>query len=156
MTKDWSRRTKIAKGALLFFSEKTGVHSCTVRDVTNRGAGIRAENLKIVPVNFALSFDNFPSVHMCRLIWLQGEFLRPGVRKLRHGVLGRDLTAAREAPSAQSSAGFCSECEYHQHGCRRKDQWYAIHNHGRTYSCSALTARSQQSLCCEQAQQDRP
>ena len=61
-------RTKIAKGALLFFSEKTGVHSCTVRDLTNRGAGIRAQNLKIVPVNFALSFDNFRAVHMCRLI----------------------------------------------------------------------------------------
>jgi hypothetical protein len=68
-------RTKIAKGALLFFSEKTGVHSCTVRDITNRGAGIRAPNLKIVPVNFALSFDSFRAVHMCCLIWRQGEFL---------------------------------------------------------------------------------
>jgi hypothetical protein len=31
-------RTKISKDALLFFSEKTGVHSCTVHDVTNLGA----------------------------------------------------------------------------------------------------------------------
>ena len=68
-------RTKIAKSALLFFGEKTGVHSCTVRDVTNRGAGIRAHDLKVVPVNFALSFDNFRTVRMCRLIWRQGEFL---------------------------------------------------------------------------------
>ncbi len=34
-------RTKIAKGALLFFAEQAGAFSCTVRDVTNRGAGVR-------------------------------------------------------------------------------------------------------------------
>jgi hypothetical protein len=68
-------RTKILKGALLFFSEKTGVHSCTVRDVTNVGAGIRAQDLKLVPLQFALSFDNFRTVRMCRLIWRQDDFL---------------------------------------------------------------------------------
>jgi hypothetical protein len=68
-------RTKILKGAQLFFSEKTGVQSCTIRDVTNVGAGIRAQNLQIVPVDFALSFDAFRTVRMCRLIWRQGDFL---------------------------------------------------------------------------------
>jgi hypothetical protein len=68
-------RTKIQKGALLFFSEKAGVHPCTVRDVTNLGAGIRAQELKVIPLEFALSFDNFRTVRMCRLIWRQGEFL---------------------------------------------------------------------------------
>jgi hypothetical protein len=68
-------RTKIVKGALLFFSEKAGVHSCSIRDVTNLGAGIRAQDLKVVLLNFALSFDSFRSVRMCRLIWRQGEFL---------------------------------------------------------------------------------
>jgi hypothetical protein len=67
-------RTKILKGALLFLSDKTGVHPCTVRDVTNAGAGIRAEDLKILPLSFALSFDNFRSVRMCRLIWRQADF----------------------------------------------------------------------------------
>jgi hypothetical protein len=43
-------RTKIVKGALLFFSEKASVHSCSVRDVTNLGAGIRAQDLKVVPL----------------------------------------------------------------------------------------------------------
>jgi hypothetical protein len=57
-------RTKICKGALLFFNEKTGVHSCTVRDVTNLGAGVRTQDLKIVPLEFALSFDNFRTVRM--------------------------------------------------------------------------------------------
>jgi hypothetical protein len=69
-------RTKISKAASLFFSEKTGVHSCIVRDITNLGAGIRTEqDLKIVPLDFALSFDNFRTVRMCRLIWRQGDFL---------------------------------------------------------------------------------
>jgi hypothetical protein len=39
-------RTKILKAALIFFSEKTVVQSCTVRDVTNSGAGIIAQNLQ--------------------------------------------------------------------------------------------------------------
>jgi hypothetical protein len=61
-------RTKISKDALPFFSEKSGVHSCTVRDITNLGAGIRTEqDLKIVPLDFALSFDNFRTVRMCCL-----------------------------------------------------------------------------------------
>jgi len=68
-------RTKILKGALLFFSEKTGVQSCTVRDVTNSGAGIIAQNLQIMPLDFALSFDGFRTLRMCRLIWRQDDFL---------------------------------------------------------------------------------
>jgi hypothetical protein len=68
-------RTKIIKGALLFFSDKTGVQACTVRDVTNLGAGMRVQGLKMVPLDFALSFDNFRTVRMCRLIWRQSDFL---------------------------------------------------------------------------------
>jgi hypothetical protein len=58
------RSEEISKGALLFFNEKTGVQSCTVRDVTNLGAGVRTQDLKIVPPDFALSFDNFRTVRM--------------------------------------------------------------------------------------------
>lgn len=68
-------RTRILKGALLFFSEKTGVHSCSVRDVTNLGAGIRVQDLKVVPLDFAISFDKFRTVRVCHLVWRQGEFL---------------------------------------------------------------------------------
>jgi hypothetical protein len=67
-------RTKILKDALLFFNKKAGVQSCTVRDVTNLGAGIRARNLQIVPLNFDLSFDGFRTIRKCRLIWRQHEF----------------------------------------------------------------------------------
>jgi hypothetical protein len=68
-------RTKISKGAMVFFSEKTGVYSCTVRDVTNLGAGIQTSELKLVPLEFALSFDNFRTVRMCRLVWRRDDFL---------------------------------------------------------------------------------
>ena len=68
-------RTKISKGASLFFNEKTGVHPCTVRDITNLGASFRTQDLKVVPLDFALSFDNFRTVRMCRLIWRQDDFL---------------------------------------------------------------------------------
>ena len=68
-------RTKIHRGALLFFNEKAGVLPCTVRDVTNVGAGIRTQDLKLVPVEFALSFDSFRTVRMCRLIWRDSDFL---------------------------------------------------------------------------------
>lgn len=62
------------RGALLFFSSKAGVQSCTVRDVTNLGAGIRAQTLQIMPLDFELSFDGFRTVRKCRLIWRQDEF----------------------------------------------------------------------------------
>lgn len=68
-------RTKITKGALLFFDHKVGIFSCTVRDITNRGAGIRVQSLKVLPLDFELSFDNFHSARTCNLIWRQSDFL---------------------------------------------------------------------------------
>jgi hypothetical protein len=68
-------RTKIQKGALLFFRGRSGAQACAVRDVTNRGAGIRAPVLHIVPLNFELSFDGFRTARSCQLIWRQNDFL---------------------------------------------------------------------------------
>jgi hypothetical protein len=68
-------RTQISRGALLFCNGKPGVHSCTVRDVTNLGAGVHARDLTILPLDFALSFDNFRTLRMCHLIWRQGDIL---------------------------------------------------------------------------------
>jgi hypothetical protein len=68
-------RTKITKGALLFFDTKVGVFSCAVRDITNRGAGIHVRSLKVLPLEFELSFDNFHSARTCSLIWRQSDFL---------------------------------------------------------------------------------
>ena len=68
-------RIRTAIGALLFFSAQSGAHSCTIRDFTNVGAGIRVQDLPILPLNFALSFDAFRTMLGCRLIWRQGEFI---------------------------------------------------------------------------------
>jgi len=68
-------REWVAKGALLFFSERTGVHSCCVRDITKSGAGIRTQNLPILPLNFLLSFDNFRTARQCQMIWRDNDFL---------------------------------------------------------------------------------
>ena len=68
-------RTRIAKAALLFFRGQTGVRSCGVMDITNRGAGIRTQDLALLPLNFDLSFDNFRTIRRCRLIWRDGDFV---------------------------------------------------------------------------------
>jgi len=68
-------RTRIAKGAVLFFSGQIGVRSCGVTDITNRGACLRTQDLSVLPVNFDLSFDNFRTIRRCRLIWRDGDSL---------------------------------------------------------------------------------
>jgi hypothetical protein len=68
-------RTIINRHALLFFAGQSGVYGCNVRDVTNRGAGIRLNGLNMVPLDFDISFDNFRSVRRCRLIWREGDFV---------------------------------------------------------------------------------
>ena len=68
-------RTKIAKGALLFFAGQVGVRACTVRDITNVGAGVRIQDLPALPLNFGLSFNSFRTSRRCRLIWRDGDFV---------------------------------------------------------------------------------
>ena len=68
-------RTEISKGVLLFFSAQRGVFGCEVCDVTNVGAMIRLNGLRILPPNFELSYDNFRSIRQCRLIWRRGDFV---------------------------------------------------------------------------------
>lgn len=68
-------RTRIAKGASLFFARQHGVRVCLVRDVTNVGAGIRTQDLPLLPLHFELSFDNFRTARKCRLIWREGDYI---------------------------------------------------------------------------------
>jgi hypothetical protein len=68
-------RTLINRQALVFFTGQTGVHGCCVRDVTNQGAGIYLTGLKVLPLDFDLSFDNFHTTRRCRLIWREGDFV---------------------------------------------------------------------------------
>ena len=68
-------RTLTVRSARLSFGEEADVHPCTVRDITSRGAGIYAPGLKVVPLHFTLSFDNFRTVRTCRLIWRHRDLL---------------------------------------------------------------------------------
>jgi PilZ domain len=68
-------RTKILKSALLFFDAQSGVFSCGVHDITNRGARIRLQDLNDLPLNFELTFDNFCTNRRCRVVWRQGDFV---------------------------------------------------------------------------------
>lgn len=68
-------RTRIEKGALLFFNGDAGVRACKVTDVTNLGAGIWTHDLSVLPTSFNLSFDNFRTIRTCRLIWREGDVL---------------------------------------------------------------------------------
>jgi hypothetical protein len=86
-------RTKIFKGALIFFSGQIGVRACGVTDITNIGAGIRTQDLVALPLNFELSFDNFHTIPRFndspknRLPW--GDF------GIRHGHDLRRLFVSR-------------------------------------------------------------
>jgi hypothetical protein len=66
-------RTKIAKDALLFFDEQTGVRSCAVTNITNAGTGIRTQDLPAMPLSIELSLDKFRTSRNCRLIWRDGD-----------------------------------------------------------------------------------
>jgi hypothetical protein len=70
-----SVRTFCGKSGQLFFSRQTGVCPCYVRDITELGAGIRLEQLPLLPINFLMSFDQFEkNVRACRLTWRDGDF----------------------------------------------------------------------------------
>jgi hypothetical protein len=58
-------RTLINSGVLLHFAGCEGVHACCVRDVTNLGASIRLNGLKILPFEFGITFDNFRTMRNC-------------------------------------------------------------------------------------------
>jgi hypothetical protein len=66
-------RTIINRNVLILFPGHAGVFSCMVRDVTNLGAGLNLTNLKLLPADFDLSFDNFRSVRKCHLMWREGN-----------------------------------------------------------------------------------
>jgi hypothetical protein len=68
-------RTTINRGVLMHFAGREGVHACSVRDVTNHGAGIRLNGLNIVPFEFGISFDNFRTMRRCRLVWRDSDFV---------------------------------------------------------------------------------
>jgi hypothetical protein len=68
-------RTKISIQANILFNKQQRSVICHVHDATNNGARIQADNLRLLPLTFELSFDNFKTARDCRLIWRNANLL---------------------------------------------------------------------------------
>jgi hypothetical protein len=68
-------RTTVCLPARLLLGANLGPYDCVVRDVTNSGAGLEVHDLKVIPMRFEMSFDNFRTARKCRLIWRDGNFI---------------------------------------------------------------------------------
>jgi hypothetical protein len=68
-------RTAISKAVRLFFSAQRDLTTGVVVDVTNFGARIRLNGLHLLPSKFELSFDNFRTARICRLIWRRDDLV---------------------------------------------------------------------------------
>jgi hypothetical protein len=69
-----SRRPS-GRNALLFFAGQPGLFGCSVRDVTETGAQIHLNGLRVLPIEFNVSFDNFRTTRGCRLVWRSDDFV---------------------------------------------------------------------------------
>jgi hypothetical protein len=71
-----SGRIKHNRGALLRIAGLSNLVEFTVRDVSDRGIGIRLHiELPLLPVDFEISDDGFRTAQTCRLIWRESSFL---------------------------------------------------------------------------------
>ena len=54
---------------LLFFRGGRELHACVAYNFTATSARIRSDGLRLVPLNFYVTFDNFRTIGRCRLAW---------------------------------------------------------------------------------------
>jgi len=66
-------RARVAKNAKLIVAERSLV-DCTVRDLTNVGAGVELSSANDLSEAIGLTFDGGRSIRPCRIVW----------RELRH------------------------------------------------------------------------
>jgi len=67
-------RAPLYRSALLSIPGQITLQPCSVRDITNEGAGIRLNGIVLISLNFQISFDDFDSFQDCRLVWRDGDF----------------------------------------------------------------------------------
>ena len=82
-------RQKTTSGALIFSNRQRGIFSCTLRDISDTGVGLRINDGDIIDPSFKITLDNFESVRSCQISWLRGRYLgasfsteHPGVERL--------------------------------------------------------------------------
>jgi hypothetical protein len=67
-------RLWIYRSALLSVPGHISASSCSVRDFTTIGAGLRLNGIILLPLEFHISFDWLRICTACRLIWRDGDF----------------------------------------------------------------------------------
>jgi hypothetical protein len=68
-------RIKTVNGALIFSDKQRGVRSCTVRDVSAAGVGLRLNDQDVVTPVFKMTLDNFRNVQTCQVVWSRGRYI---------------------------------------------------------------------------------
>jgi hypothetical protein len=76
-------RKKVVETALLFFGRR--MITCGVRDLSRMGAGMRLQDVNVLPADFELTFNNFTTIRKCRLVWRQGDFTGVSLDHERYG-----------------------------------------------------------------------
>lgn len=64
-----AKRKVVSETVLLSLPGLTRAQPCGVRDLAVYGAGLDLRKLRLLPTEFALSFDGFRTEFVCRLIW---------------------------------------------------------------------------------------
>lgn len=72
------------RGGLIRFPGVSGIVSCSIRELSDHGAGIRLHTTALLPVEFDLSDDNLENTRRCRLVWRDGYFI--GVEFVRRSI----------------------------------------------------------------------
>ena len=82
-------REKTTSGALIFSSRQRGIFSCTLRDISDTGVGLRINDGDFIDTAFKVTLDNFKNVRSCQLVWSRGRYIgasfltdHPGVERL--------------------------------------------------------------------------
>jgi len=64
-----AKRKLVNEAVLLSLPGPRGAQLCILRDLAVYGAGLDLKNFRLLPTEFALSFDGFRTEFACRLIW---------------------------------------------------------------------------------------
>jgi hypothetical protein len=68
-------RTWRGRDALVRIDGLRDIFSCSLRDITDRGAGLRLHRqIVLLPIEFDLSETNFRTIRRCRLVWREADF----------------------------------------------------------------------------------
>jgi hypothetical protein len=62
-------RTRVRRNVEVLIADRVPPFTCTVHDLTTKGAGLSIPATQILPSTFELSFDSFRTMRHCRMVW---------------------------------------------------------------------------------------